>query len=386
MAKKRSKLAERKVKFYSYLFAFFGGAVLLLTVLNVITPSRSFSKKENRSLQKHPIPSVASLGDGSYFSDMDSYYSDQFVFRDMWMSMSSFGKRAIGQKENGNVYFGKGGYLLGKPCAFDAEASKKTEHAINSFASRHQDLHFYMMVVPSAANILPKKLPALTKVADQAQDIRAFESGIRGVTMLDATGILEEHKNEEIFYKTDHHWTSEGAFAVFSETASKMEISPISYERHPVSVRFQGTLASKSGYWGSKDVISVYEPKGSDVEYIVYYPDSATKKATMFEAEKLKEKDQYTVFFGGNYPLVEIKTTAASERSLLVFKDSYANSYMQFLFPYYKSIVMVDPRYYYDNIETSMKSYGITDVLFLYSGDTLSADTNLADTLSAGAS
>lgn len=89
------------------------------------------------------------------------------------------------------------------------------------------------------------------------------------------------------------------------------------------------------------------------------------------------------MFFGGNHPLVEIRTTANNGRNLLVFKDSYANSFIQFLYPYFQNIIMVDPRYYYDDIETSITSYGITDVLFLYSADTLLADTNLADTLNA---
>ena len=103
----------------------------------------------------------------------------------------------------------------------------------------------------------------------------------------------------------------------------------------------------------------------------------------MFVSEKLKEKDQYQVFFGGNHPLVEIRTTANNGRNLLVFKDSYANSFMQFLYPYFQNIIMVDPRYYYDDIETAITSYGITDVLFLYSADTLLLDTNLTDTLNA---
>ncbi len=382
--KKASPAKKRRKQFFICLTRFFAGAVALLAVVNLILPSKDFSRKENRSLQKHPKVSLAALRDGSYFSDLDTYYSDQFVLRDSWMTLSSFGARLEGQKEHGDVFFGKHGYLFGKPGAFDPAASKATQDAINGFVSRHSDLNFYMLLAPAAANVLSDELPPFAPVSNQVRDIQEFEAKLQGVTMLDAASALSSHKSEQMFYRTDHHWTSEGAYAVFEATAAQMGITPLSYEGYPVTTSFQGTLASKSGRWSAKDTISVYEAQNSDVEYIVYHPDSGEKKATMFETDKLKEKDQYTLFFGGNYPLVEIKTTAESEKSLLVFKDSYANSYMQFLYPYYKSIIMVDPRYYYDNIETAMTSYGITDVLFLYSGDTLSADTNLADTLNAG--
>ena len=89
------------------------------------------------------------------------------------------------------------------------------------------------------------------------------------------------------------------------------------------------------------------------------------------------------MFFGGNHPKVEINTTADNERVLLLFKDSYANSFVQFLLPYYQKIIMIDPRYYYDNLDTILTSEGVTDVLFLYSADTFLKDTSLSDVLEA---
>ena len=124
-----------------------------------------------------------------------------------------------------------------------------------------------------------------------------------------------------------------------------------------------------------------YTPEETDVEYYVYYPDTDEKTTSLFNSEALNQKDQYTVFFGGNHPLVEIHTTADTDKSLLIFKDSYANSFVQFLYPYYENIIMIDPRYYYDNPESVLKSQKITDVLILYSADTVMTDTALADCL-----
>ena len=80
--------------------------------------------------------------------------------------------------------------------------------------------------------------------------------------------------------------------------------------------------------------------------------------------------------------MVDISTTNDKGRKLLIFKDSYANCFVPFLVPYYTEIVMVDPRYYYDNVQTLMNNKGITDVLFLYNMDTFLTDNSLADVLS----
>ena len=115
--------------------------------------------------------------------------------------------------------------------------------------------------------------------------------------------------------------------------------------------------------------------------YYVTYSDSTQRICSLYQSECLNVKDKYTVFFGGNHPKVEISTTANNERVLLLFKDSYANSFVQFLTPYYQKIIMIDPRYYYDSLDSILTSEGVTDVLFLYSADTFLRDTALADVL-----
>jgi hypothetical protein len=99
---------------------------------------------------------------------------------------------------------------------------------------------------------------------------------------------------------------------------------------------------------------------------------------------KLKEKDQYQVFFGGNHPAVEIHTTADTGKNILIFKDSYANAFVPLLIPYYDNIIMIDPRYYYEDVNQVISSAEITDVLFLYSQNTFATDTTLTDVLNSG--
>ena len=108
-----------------------------------------------------------------------------------------------------------------------------------------------------------------------------------------------------------------------------------------------------------------------------------TRRTSIYDSSKLKEKDQYQVFMDGNHPVADIRTNAGTGRTLLLFKDSYANSFVQFLLPYYDRILMIDPRYYYDSISSTMSQNKITDVLILYSANTLFTDTSLADCLTS---
>ena len=164
--------------------------------------------------------------------------------------------------------------------------------------------------------------------------------------------------------------------------AAQLGISqPIrNYDTYTISTTFEGTLASRSGSHAAYDTVELYVPQ-TDVEYYVSYGDAAETSATIYDRSALDQKDKYTVFFGGNYPRVDVYTTAETGKTLLLFKDSYANCLMQFLYPYYDHIILIDPRYYYDNVESVISREQVTDVLFLYNANTYFEDTSLADVL-----
>ncbi len=153
------------------------------------------------------------------------------------------------------------------------------------------------------------------------------------------------------------------------------------YQIYTVSDDFKGTLASKTGEPFIKDKVQIYVPEKDETTYYVSYPDTGEQSPTLYVRDKLKEKDDYQVFFGGNHALVEIHTANDTGRNLLIFKDSYCNSFTSFLLPYFDNIYMVDPRYYYDDLNGLMNASSITDVLFLYSQNTFASDTTLADVL-----
>ena len=373
------------------LSALFLLALLLVLTVNLISPDRDFSESENRMLAQKPDFSWSALWDGSYGAELESYLSDQFAGRDGWMSLKLRLDRLMGRKESGGVYLCEDDYLIEVPTASTPEDAEDTAlwrslDAINAFAAAHPALQFDVMIVPNAISVLSDKLPENAPAGDQPGQMELISHTLSAqIDFLDVTEILCQHADEGMYYHTDHHWTSLAAKYAFDAAAERLGImEPVQeYKVYTVSDSFEGTLASKSGSHATRDVVQVYDPMGIDIEYYVNYMDTQTRSGSLYQSGALEGKDHYTVFFGGNHGILRIVTTANNGRHLLVFKDSYANCFVPFLVPYYESITMIDPRYYYDSVETVLQTAEITDVLFLYNLNTFVSDTALGDALGA---
>lgn len=363
--------------------------VLILVLLGLLAPDSAFSGNENRSLATWPSLTLASLADGSYASDVQSYVSDQFFARDGWISLKLAEDKLKGVRESNGVYLGDNGYLIESATVPVAKNVDKNVQAINAFSQYYSDLNMDMVIVPDAVCVLSDYLPANAPVHDQRSDMAMLSAKIDDtVNFVDVTPDLAAHKSEGIYYKTDHHWTSLGAYYAFNSIADDLGIDNVSnsYDVYTVSDSFEGTMASKCGSHDVKDSIDVYVPKDTGVDYYVTYDSTRERSRSMYKSSALQQKDQYTVFFGGNYSRVTIRTTNYNGKCLLMFKDSYANSLVQFLTPYYEEIILIDPRYYYENVSTIISNEGVTDVLFLYNMNTYLGDTSLGDVLNAAIS
>ncbi len=410
--------------------------IFVISVANVVMPDRSFSEKENRMLAQVPEMSVTSLADGRFMSQSETYLSDQFVLRDFWISIRSRFRLLTGNSDSNGIFRGQRGYLFQAPSVPDEKHLAANVEAINSLAE-NTNLRIFMMVVPTAANILSDYLPDFAPMADQNEYLASLKKQISpNINYIEVGDTLAEHKTEYIYYYTDHHWTTKGAYYAFLYAAGQLGIeSPESkmYARYAVTDSFAGTLASKSGFpLKKRDTIEIWVPEAdvmaagmadtvknfterekavfqaaecvmqvvdaadlnletagtndgtyvSSVRYIVEYVEENRRSADLYDTEKLEGADQYAVFFGGNYPLIRITTANDTGRdTLLIFKDSYANCFVPFLLPYYDEIIMVDPRYYYGDVQELISTERISNILFLYNADTFFEDTSIADVL-----
>lgn len=357
--------------------------LFLFLIINIIVPNKEKSVQENRMLATKPKFRLSSLISGDYDEKFEAYMDDQFVGRDMWRKLKVTVDRICGSRLENGVYIGRNGQLLEQIEVADENHLAANIKAIKSFSESQKKIPVRMMLVPDAANVLNHSLPAMAKPEDQTQMFSMVRKDLGdSVEWIDVSTELNKHKTEKIYYKTDHHWTTLGAFYAFQAAAPSLGIEGDlsgKYVSHAVSNSFNGMLASKSGVnLGEKEQIDIYVPTEEDTDLIIDYVDEGKRSTSLYDSSKLKEKDQYTVFLGGNSSLLDIRTVSTSTKRLLLVKDSFANSFIPFLTPYYREIVVVDPRYYSGTINDLMDSYRISEVLFLYSGNTFFKDNNIS--------
>ena len=267
------------------------------------------------------------------------------------------------------------------------EQLQSTINAMTAFADNHSELKQYALIAPNAVTILKDKLPAAAPVVNQQTYLNQLKESLEaaGITFIDVSETLSSHKDENIYYRTDHHWTTQGAYYAYLTAAGIMDLdtSSASYEKLPVSYSFQGTLSAKSGFRsGKKEELDVFLPDDENApRSVVNYVDQQKKTASFYSTEQLKGRDKYALFFDGNHAQVKISTPVEDDCTLLVLKDSYANCFVPFLAAHYRSIIMIDPRYYYGDLEELIQVEGVDEVLYLYNANTFFSDSSLELTL-----
>ena len=359
--------------------------ILLCSFLTLVIKDKEYSENEKRYLAQKPKFSFSSLTDGSYTQDVESYLSDQFAGRGLLVRMRTAIDIFVGKKEINGIYIGKKHRLFEKPNEYNENEINKTTECINALNKKNTKLKTYFALVPNASHILKDYLPNNVVLPDEQEQIKTIYSKLnKSIKTIDVcTPLMQDKEPETLYYKTDHHWSTRAARIALNPIAKQMgiDISKTDFKTYPVSNKFKGTLASSSGLFNANDLIEITYPV-SKQNYYLDYVDEETKSASVFDYEKLSTKNQYEVFFGGNFAQINIETTVKSDRVLMVIKDSYANCFVPMLTEYYQKIVMLDPRYFQGDIDDVIKKEGVTDVLWLYNLNTFLADSSITSSLS----
>lgn len=354
--------------------------ISLFAFANLILPDRSFSENENRELQMFPAFSIRSLVSGRFTGAVEEYCSDQFAFRDRWISLKARLELLQGKKENNGIFLCDGDRLL-EPLVEppEEELARKTGF-INHFAAK-TDTEVALALIPTASGVYPELLPSGADNVDQDALINHIYS-LAEVKTADLLSALRAEKDEYVFYRTDHHWTSLGAYYGYRSLGETLGYTPRELEEfYPtvVSNSFWGTSYSFSGFFWLRqpDSISIYadEPPGLTVDRI---DGSISVPGSLYVPEMLDTKDQYRFFLGGNCPRIVIRTGNRGLPSLLILRDSFADSLVPFLTEHYSSIHLLDLRYYRDSVARYVEENDIDSVLVLYSLSTFCTDQSLA--------
>lgn len=332
---KMSKTAQR---FTAVVFCVFLAGFGLL---HIVLPDRTFSPVENRTLAQRPEFSWQALTDGSYTAGLEEYLEDQFPLRDGWMGLKNRYEYLLGKREFHGVY------LCGDTLIHKIEDTSRSAQNIESLRSLTEltDIPVYVGLIPTAAEVWKDRLPDGSENFDQAAYLEQVKASVPGAEWVDISSALESHKDEPVFYRTDHHWTSLGAYYGYSALMAAMGESPAPLgEGKTVTEEFYGTLYSTSGvHWLEPDTIERYVFN----ENVTVEDVHGGSTHGLYVDSFLTEKDKYSSFLGGNAPLYIVRNPdAAADRKLLVIRDSYSDSLAPFLSQYFSEIHLLDLRYY----------------------------------------
>lgn len=355
---------------------------------NLLAKDRTFSEMENRMLAKFPKLTFQEVFSGKFMENYETYVTDQFVARDTFIQIKSASERLAGKKVNHGVYYGDDGYLAEQMLFLDEEQLDKNMSALKKYLDV-TDAEVTFALIPGSLEINRDKMPAAIPDVKQNEVIAGLYQELEeyDVTCVDVYGALVENREEELFYRTDHHWTTLGAYygyqALFN--AKNESVIPLSaYEKTIQSDEFYGTLYSKTGaFWLEPDTIATYvEEDGITVERI---EGNGMAMGQLYEENWLEKKDKYSMFLGGNQPLAIIRSGQEELPKLLVIRDSYFDSMAPFLTPHYSEIHVVDFRYNRSNVEEYIKENGIEEVLIIYSLANFHEDKNVGYVLGSAA-
>jgi hypothetical protein len=363
------------VKSYKLSAIIFIGIVLLIPILSILQPFQTYSPQENRTLAIFPVLSYDDYMNRNFMTGFEDFISDHFYARNMWVDSKSMLEYIRGKRDNQGVYIGYDKQLFQIVDPIDKSKEDTAVSSINIFAKRFNKPIFYM-TVPSASQIETDNLPSFANPWDQELFAKQFTAKLR-VTPIDIFTTLKNHKNEYIYYTTDHHWTTLGAYYAYQKAGEALGYKPFglsSYNVEKASTDFHGSMVLQSGFiWVKPDIVEYFINKENKGIKSLTISDTKKTFDSPYMEDELKKNDKYLSFFGGNYGLLKIKGSSDTGR-LLVFKDSYANSFLPFLAANFSEIDVIDLRGINDDIAKYVDLSSYDKALFLVNNSNVSLD------------
>ncbi len=333
--------------------------LLVFTAADLLKADRLFSETENRVLAQKPKLSLEGILSGSYEKEYEAYATDQFIHRDTWVMLKTRMDILLERKAIKGVYLAEDGSLIEQhlPQNYDQAMADKRVGLLRELTERYPQT--LVMLAPTADNIQSYKLPPYAVSYDQRQLVSQVKEAVGEERVIDLFPILEEHREEPVYYRTDHHWTTLGAYYAYLEWARKVGYPPRSYDPkdlQTVSDTFLGTLHSRINLPMEADKIQIF-PRTNNRKVKITY-DFAKEDDSYYVPSYLEGKNQYGYFLDDNHAFIEIETAyAANGKELFIIKDSYANSLIPILAPHYEKIYVLDLRYYNGSLFSLMEQY-----------------------------
>ncbi len=410
--------------------------VLFLMIRFLTGEKREYSESENRALAQLPELSAETIRDGSLTAGLEKYISDQFPMRDGFLTVMTEAERLSGRREINDVYLADNGFLIKA-----YEAPQNTERIVTQFRKLAEnvadsEVNVRLMLVPTQVSVYRDHLPAFSpdlvaqtmeEFGEEPVSAQYPETGTGAVgagatqmqtieeiyarvgdtmetidvaaaveqvyadsdTLRSATGDTGAENADDgtlagagrtLYYRTDHHWTTCGAYVGYMAycEAADLQAKPLEkFVCETVSTDFRGTTYARLNdpHFGYDTIVTYTDP---EQKLMVVYEDTGEVSDSLYNYDYLSQRDQYSFFLNNIHPLITITNDSAPEGALALVKDSYANSLVPFLVSHYRTIYVFDTRYYRGSPSAFIKEHtDIRDVLILYNMNTIDADTGI---------
>lgn len=370
----------KKLKNYPILLLFFG-FILIFSIVDIIMPDKDFSEFENKYLQEKPRLTFDSLYNNEYSQKYEKYINEQFVFRNKWIDLKSRIEFFMGKTENNGIVYGKNNYMFDKVQKINEKQLDKNVENIKKFLIKYNDKSIKFALAPNSYEILKDKLPYGLKLFNQRDMVNSVyaklseNKNLEAINLIDA---LDLHRNEYIYYKTDHHWTNLGAYYAYVEFMESLGKDYIDINKLKANeiVGFLGTYFSKAKKFNSEfDKITYYDV---NIDKMII---KDKEYADIYDYEKFITRDKYAAFLYGNNDLTIITNKDSVNKKdksrILIFKDSFGNSFVPYLIYSYDEVYVLDLRFNSQKVSQIMEKYDFDDILIMYSASNFIDDSNL---------
>ncbi len=379
------------------MIALFAIILLVVPITTILLPKADRSENENRTLAKFPsLVNQTKLNkaenlkdvidafkwdylvereDASFMDDFETYFSDHLAGRELWVKASNRLSRLMGKEEINGVYT-INGMMIESFRDYDKKEVENSINAVNDFAERYSDIPMFFLLAPTAQEIYKSRIPSYAGVTNEKAFIDECSQKLTNLNVIDALSYLSGRSDEYIYYRTDHHWTSLGAYYAYSAAAKQLGFNAIGLDKFNVetaSNSFRGTLYSKTLDESiTPDSIDYFFLASGEPSVKMTRINGAEMETfdSLYVRDYLEVKDKYSSFTGSNVPVVTIETDVDNDKELLIIKDSYAHSLVPFLSKHYKKITMVDLRYINTDLNRFVNIREYDQILFVYNAIT----------------
>ena len=341
---------------------------------------------DSKSFGENFLDGYKTVASGEFGKGFETFFADHFPDRKLWVGTNAYANLFEGNNGANGVYYCGDGYLINKPVPEDNKISDNLE-MLTDFKSDIGSTPMTAMFVPSTGYIVSDKLPLIHNSYNDDRYLDDINSVLNDADI--ATVDLRDsfktayNNGDQLYYKTDHHWTTRGAYVAYKQLCNKLglEATPESEFNIEKYENFYGTTYSKGGFWFNQpDTVEVWNnPKntGDNISVLIRDGNKEKSQNSMFFHEHDSDDDKYPIFIDGNHAYTEITNKNAKNGTIIVVKDSFSHCMAPFLAENYKKVILVDMRYNSLDITALTQREKPEQVLVLYGIDNFAEDTDL---------